>query len=75
MDELEIEVQKLVPEDGDVVVLKTTRPISAESAEVLHRTVERLAFRLEKKIDCLVLSDGIDIQILKTSQLPDWMKS
>lgn len=75
MDELEIEVRKLVPDDGDVVVMSTPHPISDEVADRMAKYISKLGERVGKRIECIVLSDGIQMQILKTSQLPDWVKS
>ncbi|UXN70869.1 hypothetical protein N8A98_06695 [Devosia neptuniae] len=71
IDELEIEVRKLVPEDGDVLVLKSSRPLRREVRMHLAEMANHLGRRLQKHIDCIILDDGLDLEVLKTSRLAD----
>jgi len=69
IDELEIEVRKLVPEDGDVLVLKSKRPLPMDARRHLSEMAHHLGRRLEKRIECIVLDDGLELEVLKTSRL------
>lgn len=71
IEQLEIEVRKLVPEDGDVLVLKSARTMTPEVREHISYAFEHLAERLQKRVEFIVLDDGLDLEVLKTSRLAD----
>ncbi len=72
MDEqLEIEVRKLVPEDGDVIVITMPGRVPMDGMTRLGASLERLAGDIGKQLHYLVLADGAGIHLLKTSQLED----
>lgn len=70
-EEIEIEVRKLVPEDGDVIVVTLPGRVPQEGMKALASNLERLTERIGKKLHCLVLADGAGIHLLRTSKLED----
>ena len=64
------EVQRLRIEDGDIVVVRCDQILTKEQAEVMAERVRRALSQASRKAPVLVLSGGIDIEILKSSQLP-----
>lgn len=70
-EQLEIEVRKLVPEDGDVIVITMPGRVPMDGIRHLEASVERLTKDIGKKLHHLVLADGAGIHLLKTSQLED----
>lgn len=71
MEDIETEVRKLLPEDGDVIVLRAPRPLRMEQRVAIATAARDLVERLAKKVEFLVLDDGMSIEVLKTSVLAD----
>ena len=71
IEDLEIEVRKMVPENGDVLVLKSERPLPQEVRMGLAEMVRYVIGRTGKKVECIVLDDGLELEVLKTSRLAD----
>lgn len=71
VEQLEIEVRKLVPEDGDVLVFKTKEQLTMAERGRLWGIFEGLQTRIQKRIDLIVLENGAELEVLKTSRLAD----
>lgn len=69
--DFETEVRKLVPEDGDIIVIRTTRTIRPEQVNYIQSAMTEVLRKVGKKAVAIVLDDGITIEILKTSALAD----
>ena len=70
-DELEREVHLLKPEDGDVVVLTTPRSLPDSARRRIYAFMQELIEnRLKIKAHVMILEDGMDVKILRTSELP-----
>jgi len=71
IEDLQLEVRKFVPEDGDVLVLKHSGRLTLEARRYLSEYLLHLRDRLQKRLEFIVLDDGLELEILKTSQLAD----
>lgn len=71
MTDFETEVRKLVPEDGDIIVIRTENKLSHEQASRLSFMVHRAIEKTGKQAVAILLEDGLGIELLKTSALSD----
>lgn len=69
--DLETEVRKLVPEDGDIIVIRTEKKLSREQADRLSYMVRGAIEAAGKQAVAILLEDGLSIELLKTSALAD----
>lgn len=75
IEQLEIEVHKLSPENGDVLVLKCRRQLSMEVCKHIASMFRDLQHRINKRIEFIILDDGMELEVLKTSRLADLRSS
>jgi len=69
-DDLIETIRKLAIEEGDVVVVKSEYQLSAEQAKRLTDKIAKTIAFAGREAQVLVLDKGMDIEVLKTSALP-----
>lgn len=70
IEDAPIRISKTDIADGDCIIIQTDRVLSMPQSEHLREHVKLVIDALNVDAEVLVLSDGIDIKVLKTSQLP-----
>lgn len=69
--DLEQTIQKLALEDGDVIVVRSPKPLRQDVIGVIRMQLHHLIDCSGKKAQVLVLDDGLSIEVLKLSGLAD----
>lgn len=65
-----IRLSKMDLQDGDCIVIQADGPMTADAMHMIKDHVELTIAALKIDAQVLVLSHGLDIKIMKTSQLP-----
>ena len=68
-DTLDQTIRKMQAEDGDVIVLTTSERLTKAAADHLRDMLATVVADLKVNAKVLVLDSGLDIKIIKTSQL------
>lgn len=70
-DTLTARVQKISPEQGDILVLRFPTALPDQMRDQLCRDVGRLSDRIKKDITFFVLEDGASMEVVSTSKFKD----
>lgn len=62
-------VQKLELADGDCVVITSNKPLSLEHRKALRNVMVAALSEMKCAAPVIVLDNGLDVKILKTSEL------
>jgi tetraacyldisaccharide-1-P 4'-kinase len=69
MNDIEAHFDEVKVEDGDVLVITSPRALTRESADRVREAAMSVIDRLGVEADVLVLDNGLQAALLKTSQL------
>lgn len=69
-DDLIQTIQKLVLDEGDIVVIKPSHDLTLKQSEMIEERVARVLKAAGRKVEVLMLPKGFEIELLKASTLP-----
>lgn len=69
-DAIDEKIRKLDLVDGDCIVITSPRTLRMEAAERIRSSLMTVIDRLGVKVQAIILDDGMDIKVLRTSDLP-----
>lgn len=67
--QLEDKVTRLDPEDGDCIVVTSSRPLSQDQRVAIATSLRKVIDHLGVKAVPVVLDEGLDLKIVRTSEL------
>jgi len=70
--EIHLELEKLSPQDGDILLVRLEKTYGYEQTEAIYRTIEHFVqeYNEETGIDvqCFVIHDGVSIELISNEQ-------